>query len=431
MEEIIQRIILENQELISRKKLILRQYKLPQTDHINVLTGIRRCGKTYTLYEVAQTIDRERILFLDFEDERLVALNSLANYDIIVDSYKTLYPEQEPVVFFDEIQNLNNWYLYLKRLHVNGLRIFVTGSNAHMISREIATFLKGRSLETTIYPFSFSEFLQLKQVVILPNDQLIKQPQILNLFEEYMFYGGFPEVIKAEPDEKRTIAKNIYNLLFYKDLVAKYSKDDYLLKLVVSKLTENITKEFSVTSLANKIISIYKTTVPTVTDYFNILPEPFLTANIYPFHASFLQRESKRKTYLADNSFIFLNRVTHDKSRLFENMVFNFLQRNEAEIYYYKTGNNQEVDFFIREQDAKKLIQVCYSLEDEDTREREVKALLKAMQELNVDTGYIYTWNITGAKEIIINHKTIRLVPFWREVLNIEKGNGKNRKPAT
>jgi len=415
MEDILKRIILENQEIISDKKLISRNYSIPETGHIIVLTGIRRCGKTHVLYEIAKTFEPERILFLDFEDERLIGLNSLSNYDIIIDSYKTLFPNLEPVLFFDEIQNLENWHLYLKRLHVKGHKIYVTGSNAHLISREIATFLKGRSLEITIYPFSFPEFLKLKNIDLQQKDYIINQPKILNLFDEYLQYGGFPEVIKAGPDEKRTIAKNIYNLLFYKDLVAKFDKNDYLLKLVVSKITENITKDFSVTSLANKIISVYKTSVPTVTDYFNILPEPFLTSNIYPYRSSFVQRESKRKTYLADNSFIFLNRVAPDKSRLFENLVFNFLQSRHSELFYYRTTNNLEVDFFINEPESKALIQSSYSVENSDTREREIKALFKAMEEQNMDIGFIYTNN--NSEEISINNKTINIIPFWKEAI--------------
>ena len=415
MIEILKRIILENQEIIAGKSLITRNYSIPKTDNITVLTGIRRCGKTHTLYEIAQAIDAERVLFLDFEDERLIALNSLSGYDIIIDAYKTLFPQVEPVLFFDEIQNLNNWHLYLKRMHVKGYKIYVTGSNAHLISREIATFLRGRSLETTIYPFSFPEFIRLKNIEIQPKDHIINQPKIVNLFDEYLQYGGFPEVIKVNVDEKRAVAKNIYNLLFYKDLVAKFDKDDYLLKLVVSKISENITKEFSVTSLANKIIAVYKTSVPTVADYFNILPEPFLTSNIYPFRTSFVQRESKRKTYLTDNSFIYLNRIESDKSRLFENLIFNFLQRKYSDIYYYKTSNNKEVDFLINETGQKILIQASYTLENYETRERETNSLLKAMDELNLETGIIYTCN--QSEEVTKNEKTIKIIPFWKEAL--------------
>jgi predicted AAA+ superfamily ATPase len=412
MEEILRRIILENQEFITHKHIISRNYHIPVTDHITVLTGIRRCGKTHILYELARQHVSEQVLFLDFEDERLIGLNELNNYDIIIDSYNSIFPDNRPVLFFDEIQNLKNWHFYLKRLHLKGYKIFVTGSNAHLISREIATFLSGRSLETTIYPFSFAEFLTFRNISFQQKDLIIHQPKIVNLFEEYLLYGGFPEVIKVDLDEKRNVAKNIYNLLFYKDLVARFGKDDYLLKLVVSKIAENLTKEFSVTSLANKIISAYKTSVPTVTEYFNILPEPFLTSNIYPYRESFVIRESKRKTYLADNSFIYLNRVGPDQSRLFENLVFNVLQREYSDVYFYHTQNNLEVDFFIRKPGIKVLIQACYSMENTDTRNREVKALSKAMDEQSLDIGYILTNN--HAEEITINNKKIIVLPLWR-----------------
>lgn len=415
MEDVLQRIILENQKLISGKNLLSRGYSIPETDNISVLVGIRRCGKTYTLYEIAKKFDPEKILFFDFEDERLLPLNSLSSYDIIIDSYKTLFPDKKPILFFDEIQNLKNWHLYLKRLHAKEYKIYVTGSNAHLISREIATYLKGRSLETTIYPFSFSEFLRMKDVRVEKKDTIINRPSIIHQFEEYMQYGGFPEVIKAGMDEKRATAKNIYNLLFYKDLVSRFDKDDYLLKLVVNKVVENITNEFSVASLAKRIRSLYKTTIPTVTDYFNILPEPFLSSNIYPYRNSFIRRELKRKTYLADNSFIFLNRITFDKSRLFENLVFNYLQRNHPDIYYYKTKSGKEVDFFVSQPNGSELIQASYSINDMTTREREIKSLAAAMEELKVETGTIYTNN--SSEEVQIGSRKIQIIPFWEKML--------------
>lgn len=413
--EVLKRIIVENQETIFSKKVLSRKYDVPQTDNITVLVGIRRCGKTFTLYEYAQKLKKEQVLFLDFEDERLIALNSLSNYDLIIDSFKSIYPDTEPILFFDEIQNLTNWHFYLKRLHVKGYKIYVTGSNANLISKDIATYLKGRSLETRIFPFSFDEYLKLKKVKLTEADLFTKRPQILHHFDDFLQYGGFPEVINAASDYKRVIANNIYNLLFYKDLVYRYDKNDYLLKLVVNKITENITKEFSITSLANKIISVYKTSVPTVTDYFTILPEPFLTTNIYPYRTSFVQRQSKRKTYLEDNSFIFLNRITDDFSRLFENLVFNFLQRKYGSIFYYKTTNSKEVDFYIDTDKVKMLVQVSYNMSDSETKKREVSALSKAMDELGFTLGYIFTYN--EIDEIDLGNKKVIVTPLWYEYL--------------
>ncbi len=411
--EVYKRVILENQETIFKKKVIPRNYKIPQTDNITVLIGIRRCGKTYTLYENAKTFEKEDVLFLDFEDERLISLNSLDDYDVIIDAYKSLFPDKTPVLFFDEIQNLKNWHFYLKRLHVKGYKIFVTGSNANLISKDIATFLKGRSLETTIFPFSFNEFLQLKNEKFSKAEVYTKKAKLLNLYNEFLDFGGFPEVIKTSADNKRIVARNIYQLLFYKDLVSKYDKNDYLLKLIMSKITENIGKEFSITSLANKVNVVFKTSIPTVTEYFTILPEPFLTHNVYQYRTSFVARQSKRKTYMTDNSFIFLNRITDDKSRLFENLVFNFLNRKHGELFYYKTTTGKEVDFFIKKEN--KLIQVCYSLQNNDTKQREIKALVKAMDEQKIDKAFIYSHDET--ETIVVKGKTIEIVPFWKVCL--------------
>ena len=416
MQNLLAKIILNNQDFIFNKKLIKRDYIIPNTEHITVLIGIRRCGKTHTLYSLAQQHKKEEVLFLDFEDERLLPINNLDNFDLIIDSYKKIYPDKLPILFFDEIQNLKNWHFYLKRLHVQGYKIHVTGSNANLISREIATFLTGRSLETIIYPFSFKEFLSLKEISFTAKDKITKIPQINNLFEEYLMFGGFPEVIKVESNEKRIVAQNIYNMLFYKDLIVKYDKDEYLIKLIANKICENITKEFSISSLANKIKPIYKTSATTVIEYFNLLPNPFLTVNIYQYRTSFIARQSKRKTYLADNSFIFLNRITTDKSRLFENLVFNYLQRENGDLFYYKTTNQKEVDFFIKTTNSKQLIQASINLGNQDTKKREIKALLKAMDEQNLNIGYIYTLNET--EEINIKDKRIIVMPLWKVLLN-------------
>ena len=414
-KDTISKIILENQNLIFSKKLIQRNYHIPQTEHITVLTGIRRAGKTHILYSIAQQYKKEDILFLDFEDERLLELNLRTNYDVILDSYQQIYPDKKPIIFFDEIQNLKNWHFYLKRLHVHGYKIFVTGSNAHLISSEIATYLKGRSLETQIYPFSFEEYLKLKNLSYTKKEQFTKIPEILNHFDSYLYFGGFPEVIKAPKNDKRTVASNIFDLLFYKDLIAKYDKNPYLLKLIINKISENITKEFSVSSIYKSIKNIFETSRPTVNDYFSVLPEAFLIDNLFAYKTSFIQRQSKRKTYLADNSFIFLNRISTDKSRLFENLVYNYLQRKYRKLYYYKTKNAKEIDFLINTSSEIKLIQVCYSLENPTTKKREIENLLTAMNELNIKQATIYTYNEN--ETIAINDKKIEIKAFWKNCL--------------
>lgn len=415
MEDILIRILLENIEIIRSRNIIHRNYHLPDTDNINILTGIRRSGKTFLLYQNSLEYNSENVFFIDFEDERLVQLNTFDNYDIIIDSYKRIYPDQKPVLFFDEIQSLKNWHLYLKRLQSAGYRIFVTGSNANLLSREIATFLAGRSVETSIFPFSFDEYLELKEISYSQSDYFTSVPRILNSFDDYLIYGGFPEVIKAHERDKMHVMHTIHELLLYKDLVSKYDKNDYLFQLIVSKLVENIGKSFSVTKLADRIIPIYKTSTPTVIDYVNLLSMPFIVYPVFQYKRSFVQREMERKVYFQDNSFITRNTVDTDKSRLLENCVFNHLNRNFNEVYYYKTSGNLEVDFLVRDSNQYQAIQVCYSLNPGETRQREINALKKCADEVGLKRGLILTYNMEGHEKI--NNFEIEIVPVWKYLL--------------
>ena len=155
MEEVLKRIILENQERIEHKKLIPRYLELPEIEQISIITGLRRSGKTSLLFIETDKYPKEDVLFLDFEDERLVMLNSLSSYDCIIDSYNRLFEKRKPVLFFDEIQGLKNWYLYVKRLYSQGFKIYITGSNSDLITRDISTYISGRGVEFEILPFSF------------------------------------------------------------------------------------------------------------------------------------------------------------------------------------------------------------------------------------------------------------------------------------
>ena len=415
MEDILIRIFIENIQMIRAKKLIKRNIHIPETENINIISGIRRCGKTFRLYQKCRETDEESILFIDFEDERLIQLNQLNNYDVILDSYKRLFPDRKPILFFDEIQTLNNWHLYLKRLHSQGYKMFVTGSNANLLSKEIATYLTGRSIETHVYPFSFKEYLELKDQKFSGKDYYTSVPLILNTFDDYLRYGGFPEVIKAGDKDKRIVIRTIHELLLYKDLVAKYDKNDYLFQLIISKLVENVGKSFSISKLANKIIPVYKTSKPTITDYVHLLSMPFIVHNVFRYKKSFVQREMERKIYFQDNSFITQNMLEPDKSRLLENLIFNHFNRSCDEIYYYKTHNNLEVDFLVKYKDEFEAFQVSYSLNDYETRHREIRALQKCMEEMGLKNGMILTYNEQGVEQT--NEYRIDIVPVWKYLL--------------
>jgi predicted AAA+ superfamily ATPase len=415
MEDTLKRIILENSELVRTRKMIKRDIRIPDVENIKILTGIRRCGKTFLLYQKSREYKPDNVLFLDFEDERLLQLNSLNNYDIIVDCYRMLFPGGKPVLFFDEIQSLNNWHLYLKRMHAAGHEIFVTGSNARLLSSEIATYLTGRAVETYIYPFSFSEYLKLKGLAFSEKDYYTSIPEILNAFDDYLIYGGFPEVIKAGQMDKKAVMRSIHELLLYKDLVAKYEKNDYLFQLIISKLVENTGKAFSIAKLANKIIPYYNASIPTITDYVHLLSVPFIACPVFMYRISFVAREMERKVYFQDNSFITQNTIGTDKSKLLENCVFNHLNRSSDEVFYYRTNNNLEVDFLVKRNNRFLAIQVSYTLADPETRQREIKALVKCAEEMKIKQGYILTYNEEGVNKI--GKMEIIIIPVWKYLM--------------
>lgn len=416
MEEILKRIFLENQEFIKTLKYIERNITIPKTEQIKILTGSRRSGKTYLLYSQCKKIAIDPVLFLDFEDERILEINSLKNYDIILDSYHRLFPNNRPVLFFDEIQSLRNWHLYVKRMYAKGFQIYITGSNSNLLSREISTYLSGRGIEINIFPFSFSEFLKLKENRIDFRDFVLKKVKILNLFDEYLFWGGFPEVIRSE--DKQNSAKTIFNLLFYKDIISRFSHSEFALKLIINKLIENVGKSFSLSKLHHKIQVIQKISKPTVIECVNSLHLPFLVETVLPYRKSFVNRERERKIYFLDNSFIMLGSISIDKGKLLENLVFIELKRREQKIHYYKTFKGLEIDFVTIDQalNVIEMIQVSFDLADFDTKERELKSLIAGNNELNCDSAKILTYN---QEEIIEKDGLeIEVIPVWKWLLN-------------
>ena len=412
MEDILKRIILENQERIEQKQLIPRYLKLPKIEQISIITGLRRSGKTSLLYNETNRYLKEDVLFLDFEDERLVMLNTLSSYDCIIDSYKRLFENRKPILFFDEIQGLKNWHLYVKRLYTQGYKIYLTGSNSDLVTRDISTYISGRGIEFEILPFSFSEYLQLKGKEIRENERYTKIPQILNLFDDYLINGGLPEIIRSE--DKMLSIRSIFDLLFYKDLIVRFKCSEYGVKLVISKLVENVGKTFSLNKLHNKLKPIYDISKPTTIHYVNILEKPYLIQTVFQYRRSFVQRESERKVYFMDNSFITMNSIGPDLGKLLENLVFIELKRRQKELYYHKTTKGFETDFVVPKE--KEAFQVSYSLKDVETREREIRALISTMNELDFKHGTILTYN---EEEILsISGFDIKVIPVWKWLLD-------------
>lgn len=410
-KELIKQVIIQNQDRLRSLKIVPRAMDIEQNGNY-VFVGLRRIGKTYFLYQIIKAHYKiEDILFINFEDERLIEF-SYKELDLLLEAYAELY-KNKPLLFLDEIHNIKNWEKFVRRLADNDYKVMVTGSNAKMLSADISTILGGRFFNITVNPLSFNEFLKFNAMVLKENfeysDQVFK---IKDLYATYLQYGGLPEI--SNYINKREYLSGIYQKLFYGDIIARYKiSNPQALKLLVKKLAESVNNETSVNRIKNLIKSIG---VPignsTIFEYIHYLTESFMIHDISNFANKFVARETKKKYYFADTGLLGLFLIDQD-TKLLENQIYIELKRRYKEdIYYFK--RNLEVDFYLPQQ--KLLIQVSYNIDEEETRKREIKALLLAMRELNINQGFIITYDTEDQLEV--EDKIINVIPAWKWLLS-------------
>jgi uncharacterized protein len=376
-----------------------RQLDVPlDLNKIITIIGPRRAGKTWYFYQLmakleAKGIKREQLLYLNFEDERLEFDN---NYDQILDAYIELYPDQnlnEIYIFFDEIQELNGWEKYIRRLYDTVSRnLFLTGSNAKMLSSEISTSLRGRSLPFEIMPLSFYEFLLFKELDPLKIDSTIERAKIQIAFEEYLVWGGYPELVNIETRFKPNVLQEYFNVMLYRDLMERYGvRDASMLKYLIKRLISSFTKEFSVNRLHNDLksrgIKIGKDSIYKLIDQiFSIYMVSFLEK----YDPSVVKREmSNRKIYLYDNGFASATSYSFSKDRgkLLENLVYAKLRTISPNLYFLKNG--YECDFAIFPRGELPLLIQVTDILHSDNFEREIKGLEKAKKRIGECRGLI------------------------------------------
>ncbi len=410
--ESLKKILVERSEYIETVELINRDIDL-ESNASYVFTGQRRAGKTFFLYQlIRQFISKNTpYLFINFEDERLIEFIK-DDFDSLLNAYYQLYTTK-PVVLLDEVQIIAGWEKFCRRLVDLGYQVYVTGSNAKMVSSEIATTLGGRFLTLEIHPLSFSEFIKFNRLRLKKGFAYGSQRnEIIRLQDTYMHYGGLPESLKYT--DKRTYLSNIYQKVFFGDIVTRHKlKNDFALKLLIKKIAESVNNETSFTRLRHTIESAnIKVGTATLIEYAGYLDDSFLIFSISNFTAKFSEKESKKKFYFGDTGI--LNLFLFDqKTKLLENMVFLAIRRKwPLPVFYFK--RNLETDFYIP--DRNMLIQSCYSVMDFETREREVKAVSMAMKELSVSSATIVTWD--EEDEINVEAGFIRVVGYWKWVLD-------------
>jgi predicted AAA+ superfamily ATPase len=420
MKTILKRIIVDNQER-SFSGIFERSYNIPlNTKKIVSLIGVRRSGKTFELYnlinKLRKTINSNRILFINFEDDRLYPF-SLELLNLLIESYYELYPQNRKnkiYIFLDEIQNIDGWELFVRRIHDTlNAQIFITGSSSKLLSKEIATSLRGRTISYEVFPFSFKEFLNSKNININLNSSN-SVSYIKKHFDDYLINGGFAETFDEEAEVQKRILKDYLDLIVYKDLVERYSiKNQSLVRHLIKYLFVNMGTLVSFTKLFNQYKSLgYKVSKDTLFDYMSYLEDSY-TLFTTPIHRNSVKEENRhpKKIFAIDNGFkkLFDINYSEDYSKLYENLVFLHLRRKTNEIYYAK--QKQEIDFYVKT-DQLYLINVSYDINDPQTFERETSALLEGMNYYKVDKSIL----ITAEREETYQteNKTIHIIPLWK-----------------
>ena len=392
------------------------------TKKIITLIGVRRCGKTSILYDMinqlSEKIDKTRILFLNFEDERL-ELN-IDELDLVLQAFSELYPEQnlgECYFFFDEIQNISGWEKFARRVYDTiSKNMFITGSNSKLLSSEIATSLRGRTLSYEVYPLSFSEYLAFKHIIVdLYSSNSIAY--IKNAQEKFLKNGGFPETLFLEEQYRNQTLQEYFNVLLYRDLAERYKiTNTVALKFFLKRIIASSTKQISINKIYNELKSRgIKIGKNTLYDFLDYVQNIYLALILHRYDNSLVNKElGEKKIYSID---IGLNNATEfkfsdDIGKSLENAVFLELKRNNMDIFYYRDANS-ECDFIVNENNAiVQAIQVTYDISDENAKNREIKGLLGACKKFNLSKGTIVTYD--NEDEIIEDEIKIELIPFYK-----------------
>lgn len=397
-----------------------RELYIPETRKIVSLIGSRRSGKTFFFYQLIsdlrEKIDVSQVTYINFEDDRILPLE-LKDLNLLLEAYFELYPENtEKTVyfFFDEIQNIGDWEIFVRRIHDTvDSRIFVTGSSSKLLSKEIATSLRGRTLPFYVYPLSFREFLSFKGVEAGENTEYSsKRYLVKNLFEEYMLWGGFPEIVLEDESLRQMILNNYYEMFIYRDLVERYSiRNITLLKNISKYLLTNISAPFSRRSYYNVLKNSMSVGKDTLGEYVSYLEDINLVYLVPIFSYSLKKQQvNPPKIYCIDTGLrsAVAFRFSGDCGKIAENIVFIELKRRGYEIFYWK--DHKEVDFVIKDISGKlTAINVSYTNNIEN---REIDGLKEFVGKFDADL-------ILLTKDLGKTVEGIDFIPLWKWIINI------------
>ncbi|MBU0500356.1 MAG: ATP-binding protein [Gammaproteobacteria bacterium] len=406
---------------------------------VDTLIGMRRTGKSWRLFQamgdlVAGGLPKERLLYINFDDERLYPLTA-AELHRIPDSYYRLFPRhktQRCHFFFDEIQNVPGWERFVRRLlDTENVQLSLTGSSARLLSREIATTLRGRSLSSELFPFSFRETLRHQGIDERPEPVVGSRRTALlaNRLRHYLEAGGFPEVQGIEAPYRLRILQEYVDVVILRDIVERHAVTNipplrYLIRHLLGAPATNFSVNKFHNDLKSQGIACGKNALH---EYLAYLEDAYLLFPVPIYSRSIRKQQvNPRKIYPVDSglALAFRHGPGKDSGRLLETLVFLELRRCGEEIAYYRTEAGYEVDFLSTGPEGDtQAIQVCETLGDPATRQREVRALMAAMRECGLSSGTIVT--LDELETIATDSGPIEVIPAWRWLLR-EEGDEKN-----
>jgi len=416
-KSLIKTLILENQQKILQIPFVERAVELEHNCNY-VFVGLRRVGKTFLMYQQIHNLIKnghsiEEILFFNFEDERIDKIE-LQDFDKIKRCYEEMY-SHKPIFFLDEIQIVDKWEKFARRLADDKYRVYISGSNAKMLSKDIATTLGGRFLISEVFPFSFLEYLLAKNIDLkIKNTEFSRFYEIEKLFEDYFYSGGIPEQI--EVNDKRAYLSSLYQKIYLGDVCKRYQvRNDAALNFLVKKIAESVKQPVSYTRLANIVSSLgAKVSTATIIDYINYIKDSWLLFSLENLNSRFVERETNKKYYFIDNGLLNLFLIDPN-TFLLENIVaINLFKQYGNTLYYYHNG--VEVDFVIF--DKKMAFQASYTINDFETRKREISALEKLSKQIDIDKMYVITKEDKEEEIITDSGNIIHSIPVLKWLLS-------------
>lgn len=414
-KDVIKQCLIGKQKEIDEAVIVERPAVFEENGNY-VIVGVRHAGKSYLLYQRVRQLQAagmgwDEILFVDFEDERLAEFQA-EDFNNLLEAHLELYGKK-PVVFLDEVQNIPYWDKFVRRLADAKYRVYVTGSNAKMLSKDVASTLGGRFFIYDAYPYSLKEYLTARQVDLSDRWQydIVSRSEVKRHLNDYFYFGGLPEILLFK--NKRAMLSSLYQKIYLGDICARNNiKNDRVLNILVKKMAESVKQPLSYHRLRNIVVSTGASiSVPTTIDYAGYVADSWLVLPLENEVGKLSDKETQKKYYFVDNGLLNLF-LTHPETSLLENMVAVELCRRFGKDKVFYLNADKEIDFLVPYE--KMAIQVSYSLAELATKEREIPPLVK-FQKTHPDwLCMLVTYDEEGIES------GIPVVPVWKWALDVK-----------